>query len=107
MESSRPKAPEEVALEKVHQYRRDQQNKSLNILHISYRGFTQVALHLLAGVIVGMLLGHLTDKIVGTRFLFLCIFTILGAAGGFYNIYKDIKALHGTLPTRDNATTKK
>ncbi len=43
---------------------------------------------LLAGVIVGLLLGVYLDKLFGTIPVLLIICTILGGYGGLYNLYK-------------------
>lgn len=49
---------------------------------------SKVAIELVSGVAVGILIGYWLDKWLGTKPLFLIICTLLGFAGGFWNIYK-------------------
>ena len=48
----------------------------------------RVATELFAGVLVGAVLGYFFDSIFKTLPIFLVIFVILGALGGFWNVYK-------------------
>ena len=48
----------------------------------------RVAVELVAGIIVGVLIGFFLDRWFHTMPLFLIIFMLVGAAGGFWNIYK-------------------
>ena len=48
----------------------------------------RVAVELIAGLIVGVLIGFFLDRWFHTMPLFLIIFTFIGAAAGFWNIYK-------------------
>jgi len=43
---------------------------------------------LIAGLTVGSLLGYNLDVVLNTKPLFLFLFIVLGACGGFYNFYK-------------------
>lgn len=45
---------------------------------------------LFAGVLVGTIIGYFFDDIFDTLPIFLIIFIILGAAAGFWNVYKAI-----------------
>jgi ATP synthase protein I len=48
-----------------------------------------IGLHLVSGIIVGVFIGYMLDKLFHTSFIFTIIFFFLGVASGFYNMYKD------------------
>lgn len=49
---------------------------------------TQVGLSVITPILLGVYLGIFIDKKVGTNGVFAIIFIILGAGGGFMNIFK-------------------
>lgn len=50
----------------------------------------RVLAELIAGLLFGVFVGYQIDKYFNTKPLFLIILTILGLAGSFYNIYKQV-----------------
>jgi ATP synthase protein I len=48
----------------------------------------RLGIELLAGIITGALIGYFFDYIFNTMPLFLIIFLLLGAAAGFWTVYK-------------------
>ena len=48
----------------------------------------RLSIELLAGIITGAIIGYFFDYVFGTIPLFLIIFLILGAASGFWTVYK-------------------
>ncbi|MDX1949391.1 MAG: AtpZ/AtpI family protein [Rickettsiales bacterium] len=50
----------------------------------------RVLAELVAGLIFGVFVGYQLDKYFETKPLFLIILIILGLAGSFYNIYKQV-----------------
>ena len=57
----------------------------------AYQTGTRIATELVSGVLVGVGLGYLLDKICATAPLQLVIFLILGGAAGFLNVYRFVK----------------
>ncbi|SNZ07896.1 ATP synthase protein I [Persephonella hydrogeniphila] len=58
---------------------------------IQYFSIGTIGLHLVSGVIVGVLLGYFLDKYFGTSPWLTIIFFFLGIAAGFRNMYKDVQ----------------
>ncbi|WP_457625632.1 AtpZ/AtpI family protein [Persephonella sp.] len=58
---------------------------------IRYFSIGTIGLHLVSGVIVGVLLGYFLDKYFGTSPWLTIIFFFLGIAAGFRNMYKDVQ----------------
>ncbi len=54
-------------------------------------GASFIAAELVAGVIVGSLIGYNLDQYLHTKILFLLIFIILGLISSLYNIYNKFK----------------
>lgn len=52
----------------------------------------RVGVELFAGVLVGALIGYFLDRAFNTLPLFLVIFVLIGAAAGFWSIYKSFFA---------------
>ncbi len=50
----------------------------------------RVVTELFAGVLVGTIIGYFFDSIFNTLPIFLIIFILLGAAAGFWNVYKSV-----------------
>lgn len=48
----------------------------------------RLGIELLAGVITGSIIGYFLDYVFNTMPLFLLIFLLLGAASGFWTVYK-------------------
>ncbi len=63
--------------------------KDLKGLSFAYR----ISSELVAGVIVGVLLGLFLDKILNTKPLMLIVLIILGFLAGLYNIYRLISRI--------------
>ncbi len=67
------------------------------------KGITQyfsigtIGLHLVSGVIVGVLIGYYLDKFFNTSPWLTIIFFFFGLAAGFRNMYKDVQryVIHG------------
>lgn len=51
---------------------------------------TQLGLTMAGSIIFGFAVGYYLDKWLGTRGLFLSVFTILGIIGGGYTVYRQI-----------------
>lgn len=49
-----------------------------------------VGLHLVSGIIVGLLIGYFLDKVFNTGYVLTIVFFFLGISTGFYNMYKDV-----------------
>lgn len=49
---------------------------------------TQVGLSMITPILLGVYIGQFMDKKVGTKGVFSIIFIILGAGGGFINLFK-------------------
>ncbi|MBZ2174923.1 AtpZ/AtpI family protein [Schnuerera sp. xch1] len=49
---------------------------------------TQIGLSIIAPILLGVYLGGVIDKFVGTQMAFRLIFIILGAGAGFLNLLK-------------------
>ena len=49
---------------------------------------TQVGLSIITPILVGVFLGNILDKKLGTEMVFTIIFIILGALSGFMNLFK-------------------
>jgi ATP synthase protein I len=60
--------------------------------NLTFKGFAtssfSVALELMAGVFVGAIIGYVIDMFLGIKPWGLLVCLILGAIGGFYNVYK-------------------
>ena len=50
----------------------------------------KVAIEIFAGIAVGVIIGYSLDSLFNTLPLFLVIFMVVGAAAGFWNVYKSI-----------------
>jgi len=57
---------------------------------IQYLSIGTIGLHLVSGVVVGVLLGYFLDKYFETSPWLTIIFFFLGIAAGFRNMYKDV-----------------
>ena len=66
-------------------------NKDEDTSGVSAGGAARVSVELLAGVIVGLLMGFYLDKWLGTSPILLLICFCLGVAGSALNIYKMFK----------------
>ncbi len=53
--------------------------------------FLTIGLHLVSGVIVGVAIGYILDKLFGTSPYLTLIFFFLGLIAGFKNMYVDAK----------------
>lgn len=64
---------------------------------IQYFSIGTIGLHLVSGVIVGVLIGYYLDKFFNTSPWLTIIFFFLGLAAGFRNMYKDVQryVIHG------------
>lgn len=51
----------------------------------------RISTEIIAGIVIGGFLGYYTDEFFQTKPLFLIIFLLLGVAGSFLNIYRNIK----------------
>ncbi len=57
---------------------------------VNYVTVGTIGLHLVSGIIVGIFIGYMLDRIFHTSsYIFTIIFFFLGVASGFYNMYKD------------------
>ena len=54
-----------------------------------YITVSAIGLHLISGIIAGLLLGYFFDNIFNTHYKLTIIFIFLGILTGFYNMYKD------------------
>jgi len=58
---------------------------------IQYLSIGTIGLHLVSGVVVGVLLGYFLDKYFDTSPWLTIIFFFLGIGAGFRNMYKDVQ----------------
>ncbi|WP_293445552.1 AtpZ/AtpI family protein [Persephonella sp.] len=58
---------------------------------IQYLSIGSIGLHLVSGVVVGVLLGYFLDKYFGTSPWLTILFFFFGVAAGFRNMYKDVQ----------------
>ncbi|NPA57791.1 MAG: AtpZ/AtpI family protein [Aquificae bacterium] len=58
---------------------------------IQYLSIGTIGLHLVSGVVVGVLIGYFLDKHFNTSPWFTIIFFFFGVAAGFRNMYKDVQ----------------
>ena len=58
---------------------------------IKYLSIGSIGLHLVSGVVVGVLIGYLLDKYFNTSPWLTIIFFFLGIGAGFRNMYKDVQ----------------
>ncbi len=59
----------------------------------------RIAIELVAGVMVGMLIGYGLDLWLGTRPLLMVLFLFLGSAAGLLNVYRAAKRLDSAVGT--------
>lgn len=50
----------------------------------------RIGIELVAGVIVGILIGYHLDELFGTKPLFFFIFLVIGVVAGFLNMYRAV-----------------
>ena len=55
---------------------------------------TQVGIDMVVPIFLGLLLGSLLDKWIGTKWIFSIILLIMGVAAGFLSAYKRIMELN-------------
>ncbi len=58
---------------------------------IQYLSIGSIGLHLVSGVIVGVLIGYYLDRYFDTSPWLTIVFFFLGIGAGFRNMYKDVK----------------
>ncbi|WP_457640043.1 AtpZ/AtpI family protein [Persephonella sp.] len=58
---------------------------------IQYLSIGTIGLHLVSGIVVGVLLGYFLDRYFGTSPWLTIIFFFFGVAAGFRNMYKDVQ----------------
>lgn len=49
---------------------------------------SQIGISIVTPILLGVFIGQLLDKWIGTKSIFVIIFIILGAGGGFMNLFK-------------------
>lgn len=59
--------------------------------YVEYTMLAMVGTQLVVSIFIGFGIGLWLDGQIGTSPLFLLIFTFLGVAAGFYNVYKLLK----------------
>ncbi len=64
-------------------------NEELDALN-AFALLTQIGLTLGVPIIIGIVIGRLIDNAVGSGYLFLFIFLMLGIVGGFYACYREL-----------------
>lgn len=70
------------------------------------RGFGtayRLAIEMVAGVIVGLVLGIPLDDYFGTKPLFLIVFLLLGFAAGLLNVFRGLETLNAGLQDEEKA----
>ncbi|WP_457641974.1 AtpZ/AtpI family protein [Persephonella sp.] len=56
-----------------------------------YLSIGAIGLHLVSGIIVGVLIGYLLDQYFKTSPYLTILFFFFGIAAGFWNMYKDVQ----------------
>ncbi len=63
----------------------------MNKKFFKYLSLSTIGLHLVSGIIVGVLIGYYLDKFFNTSPLLTIIFFFFGIVAGFRNMYKDVQ----------------
>ena len=65
----------------------------------------RVGTDLVAGVAVGTFIGWALDRWLGTQPWLMIVFFMLGAAAGFYNIFRSVRKFDGISPPNSGGDT--
>lgn len=57
----------------------------------------RIAVELVAGIVVGTLIGYFLDSLTGTRPLLMVVFFFLGSAAGVMNVYRAAKGYDASV----------
>ncbi len=63
----------------------------MNKKFFKYLSLSTIGLHLVSGIVVGVLIGYYLDKFFNTSPLLTIIFFFFGVGAGFRNMYKDVQ----------------
>ncbi|RUM57521.1 MAG: hypothetical protein DSY59_02395 [Persephonella sp.] len=77
----------------------------MNKKFFKYLSLTTIGLHLVSGIVVGVLIGYYLDKFFNTSPLLTIIFFFFGIGAGFRNMYKDVQKY--IVNEEKNSETKK
>lgn len=61
-------------------------NKRKTLQYLAY--MSQIGISMIVPIILGVFLGNFLDGLIGTEVLFLAIFSIIGVAAAFVNLFK-------------------
>ncbi len=77
----------------------------MNKKFFKYLSLSTIGLHLVSGIVVGVLIGYYLDKFFNTSPLLTIIFFFFGIGAGFRNMYKDVQKY--IVNDEKNSETKK
>ncbi len=77
----------------------------MNKKFFKYLSLSTIGLHLVSGIVVGVLIGYYLDKFFNTSPLLTIIFFFFGIGAGFRNMYKDVQKY--IVNEEKNSETKK
>ncbi|RUM59632.1 MAG: hypothetical protein DSY66_04530 [Persephonella sp.] len=63
----------------------------MNKKFFKYLSISAIGLHLVSGVVVGVLIGYYLDKFFNTSPILTILFFFFGIIAGFRNMYKDVQ----------------
>jgi len=72
-----------------------------------YLSIGMIGLHLVSGIIVGVLIGYYLDKVFNTSPWLTIIFFFFGVAAGFNNMYKDVQKYIASQEGENNNNAEK
>lgn len=77
----------------------------MNKKFFKYLSLSTIGLHLVSGIVVGVLIGYYLDKFFNTSPLLTIVFFFFGIGAGFRNMYKDVQKY--ILNEEKNSETEK
>ncbi len=63
----------------------------MNKKFFKYLSISTIGLHLVSGIVVGVLIGYYLDKFFNTSPILTILFFFFGVLAGFRNMYKDVQ----------------
>jgi len=63
----------------------------MNKKFFKYLSISTIGLHLVSGIVVGVLIGYYLDKFFNTSPILTILFFFFGIIAGFRNMYKDVQ----------------
>ncbi|WP_229590799.1 AtpZ/AtpI family protein [Pseudodesulfovibrio sediminis] len=67
---------------------------------------SQIGMHLVSSIIVGLAIGYFLDDHFGTKPWFIMIFFLLGVVAGFKMVFQDFKKIQRQVKAQDASSLK-